>query len=185
MCTHTTFLETGGPSSYWARESLITCQPFPDLPIAVYSVFLLEVLQTALSGADLYYWFASGFGDMNHLAAPYASAFDAPIMGSLVSLCVQFFFVYRILVLGKKESWWLCVLICLVKFPLHLVRQYISQYAQSSIVGATAAFMGGTYVSLLRIYHTRNIYSHAAVTYPREICQRTNPKDPRIGKVTK
>jgi hypothetical protein len=61
---------------------------------------------------------------------------------------------------------------------------HISQYAQSSIVGATAAFMGGTYVSL-RFHHTRDIGSHAAVTYPREICQRTNLEDPRIGKVTK
>jgi hypothetical protein len=89
-----------------------------DIPVTVYGVMLLETLQTALSGADLYYWFASGFGDINHLATPYASAFDAPIMGSLVSLCVQFFFVYRIWVLGKKESWWLCVLICLVMSPL-------------------------------------------------------------------
>jgi hypothetical protein len=84
----------------------------------VYGVFLLETLQTALSGADLYYWFASGFGDMNHLTSPYASAFDAPIMGAAVSLCVQFFFVYRIWVLGKRETWWLCILICLVTLPL-------------------------------------------------------------------
>jgi hypothetical protein len=136
MCTHTTFLETGGLSSYWARESLIiSCQPISDLPITVYSVFFLEVLQTALSGADLYYWFASGFGDMNHLASPYASSFDAPIMGSLVSLCVQFFFVYRIWVLGKKESWWLCVLICLVLFPFCLVRN-MSHITPSPLLSA-------------------------------------------------
>jgi len=84
----------------------------------VYGVFLLETLQTALNGADLYYWFASGFGDMNHLASPFASAFDAPIMGAVVSLCVQFFFVYRIWVLGKRETWWLCILICVVTLPL-------------------------------------------------------------------
>ncbi|KAI0270138.1 hypothetical protein BGY98DRAFT_1100893 [Russula aff. rugulosa BPL654] len=30
----------------------------------LYTVFLLETVQTALSGADLYYWFAAGFGDM-------------------------------------------------------------------------------------------------------------------------
>ena len=82
----------------------------------VYTIFFLETLQTALCGADLYYWYAAGFGDMEHLASPYASAFDAPIMGSAVSLCVQFFFVYRIWVLSKKRGWWLlvCVIICLV-----------------------------------------------------------------------
>ncbi|KAH9984745.1 hypothetical protein BJV77DRAFT_1071862 [Russula vinacea] len=93
-----------------------------------YSIFLLETLQTALSGADLYYWFAAGFGNVEHLATPYASAFDTPIMGSVVSLCVQFFFVYRIWVLSKKRWWLLCVIICLFSF-----------------VDAVAAFTGGTY----------------------------------------
>jgi hypothetical protein len=83
---------------------------------AVYGVFLLETLQTALSGADIYYWFVSGFGNMDHLTSPYASAFDVPIIGAVVSLTVQFFFAYRIWVLGKKESWWLSLLICLVSF---------------------------------------------------------------------
>jgi hypothetical protein len=82
----------------------------------VYSIFFWETLQTALCGADLYYWFAAGFGNMEHLVTPYASPFDTPIMGSVVSLCVQFFFVYRIWVLSKKRVWWLCVIICLVSY---------------------------------------------------------------------
>ncbi|KAI0252239.1 hypothetical protein BJV78DRAFT_362917 [Lactifluus subvellereus] len=53
------------------------------LKLLVYAVFFLETLQTALSGADLYYWFVSGFGNMDHLANPYASAFDVPIIESL------------------------------------------------------------------------------------------------------
>jgi hypothetical protein len=79
----------------------------------VHSVFFLETVQTILSGADLYYWFASGFGNFNHLTSPFASSFDAPIMGSVVSLCVQFFFVYRIRVLSERSRW-LCVIIYLV-----------------------------------------------------------------------
>ncbi|KAH9969367.1 hypothetical protein BGW80DRAFT_630096 [Lactifluus volemus] len=98
------------------------------IKILVYGVFLLETLQTALSGADIYYWFVSGFGNMDHLTSPYASAFDVPIIGAVVSLTVQFFFAYRIWVLGKKESWWLSLLICLCSF-----------------VDASAAFAGGTY----------------------------------------
>ena len=73
----------------------------------VYSVFLLETLRTALSGADLYSWFVSGYGGINHLTLPRNSSIKGPILGSAVSLSVQLFFIYRIWVLGKKGSWWL------------------------------------------------------------------------------
>ena len=72
-------------------------------------------MQTILSGADLYYWFAVGFGKVNHLTSPFASFFDVPIMGSVISLCVQFFFVYRIRVLSEGRTRWLCITICLVQ----------------------------------------------------------------------
>ncbi|KAH9952921.1 hypothetical protein BGW80DRAFT_1193583, partial [Lactifluus volemus] len=91
---------------------------FPDdtkpLKLLVYGIFLIETLQTALSGADVYYWFVSGYGNLNHLASPYAMSFDIPVIGAVVSLSVQFFFVYRIWVLSGKKSWWLCLIICLV-----------------------------------------------------------------------
>jgi len=114
----------------------------------VYGVFLLEILQTALSGADLYYWFASGFGNFEHLTSPYATVFDVPMIGSVVSLTVQFFFMYRILVLSKKESWWLCVLIFL-----------------SSIVGAIAAFSGGVYTHVRGKFATGRILKMLALTW--------------------
>ena len=87
-----------------------------DSSSAVYSVFLAETLQTALTGADLYYWFVSGFGKMNHLNSPYLSALDVPIIGSIISFTVQLFFVYRIWVLSGRSSWsrFLCLSICLV-----------------------------------------------------------------------
>ncbi|KAI0270126.1 hypothetical protein BGY98DRAFT_937618 [Russula aff. rugulosa BPL654] len=95
----------------------------------VYSIFFLETLQTALSGADLYYWFASDFGNIERLTEPYISFFDTPILGSVVSLSVQFFFVYRIWVLSEKRWWRLCIFICLF-----------------STVDAAAAFTNGIYV---------------------------------------
>ena len=85
-----------------------------DTHFVVYSVFLLETVQTALSGADLYYWFASGYGHILHIISPFASFIDLPIMGSMVSLIVQFFFVYRIRVLSGMRLRWLCLIICLV-----------------------------------------------------------------------
>lgn len=90
----------------------------PDVQFIVYIVFFLETVQTALSGADLYYWFAVGFGKPDHLFSPFLSFLDVPIMGSFVTLIVQFFFVYRIWVLSEKRWWWLCAVICLVNlFP--------------------------------------------------------------------
>ena len=80
----------------------------------VYVVFFLETLQTALSGVDLYYWFGSGFGNMDHLVDPYAASFDVPIIGSIVSGAVQYFFVYRVWVLSDRKSWWLCLIISVV-----------------------------------------------------------------------
>ena len=82
----------------------------------VYSIFFLETVQTVLSGADLYYWFIAGFGD-KAIITPFASFFDIQIVGSVVSLSVQLFFVYRIRVLSRlceKRSRWLCIIICLV-----------------------------------------------------------------------
>ena len=85
----------------------------------VYSIFVLETFQTVLSGADLYFWFIAGFNDFIDLAfvTPFAAFFDLQIVGSMVSLSVQLFFVYRIRVLSRlceKRSRWLCIIICLV-----------------------------------------------------------------------
>ncbi|KAH9053820.1 hypothetical protein EDB87DRAFT_1689830 [Lactarius vividus] len=97
------------------------------LKLLVYSVFLVETVQTTLTGVDLYYWFVSSFGNLDHLTV-HLSGFDVPIIGSVVSLTVQVFFVYRIWVLSGRSSRFLCLLICLC-----------------SIVATVAAFYGGVY----------------------------------------
>ena len=51
---------------------------------------------------------------MNHLASPFASTFDIPLIESLVSAMVQFFYAYRVWVLSNKRSRWLCLIILLV-----------------------------------------------------------------------
>jgi hypothetical protein len=51
---------------------------------------------------------------VDRLRDPYAAAFDVPIIGSIVSGIVQFFFVYRVWVLSDRKSWWYCVLISVV-----------------------------------------------------------------------
>jgi hypothetical protein len=95
------------------------------VPLA-YGIFLIETLETALSGWDLYHWFASGFGNMDRLEDPYAGPFDAPIIGSIVSGTVQYFFIYRIWVLSNRKSRWLCVIISIVS------RLYVSDPIHST-----------------------------------------------------
>jgi hypothetical protein len=102
-------------------SSYLACHFFTDHTVllsdsssTVYTVFLLETLQTVLTGVDLYHWFASGFGRMDYLAHPNLSAFDGPIIGSVVSLIIQLFFAYRVWILSDKKSWWICMTICVV-----------------------------------------------------------------------
>ncbi|KAF8981702.1 hypothetical protein BDQ17DRAFT_850881 [Cyathus striatus] len=84
---------------------------FPNDPkrnkVLVYSVYLFETLQISLATADIYYWLASGFGDVPRLDNIYISAFDTPIMCGIVSFVVQSWFCYRIWILcGKRYVWW-------------------------------------------------------------------------------
>ncbi|KAI0270130.1 hypothetical protein BGY98DRAFT_277159 [Russula aff. rugulosa BPL654] len=113
---------------------------FPEdrrrLKLLVCAVFALETVQTVLTGADVYYWFASGYGDLNRLSTPFASAIDVPIMGSIVSAMVQFFYAYRVWILSNKKRW-LFTFICL-----------------SSIVNAVAAFTIGIHTQVKARFST-------------------------------
>ncbi|KAI9433047.1 hypothetical protein H4582DRAFT_1027259 [Lactarius indigo] len=71
----------------------------------VYFVFLLETIQTALTGADIYYWFVSGFGNVERLGNSHFTPVDVAIIGTVISLIVQGYFCYRIWVLNSRSSW--------------------------------------------------------------------------------
>ncbi|KAN0140960.1 hypothetical protein V8E53_001404 [Lactarius tabidus] len=75
----------------------------------VYFVFVLETTQTALSGADVHYWFIRGFGNIELLQSSHYAPIDIPIIGAVISLAVQLYFCYRIWTLSKNV--WLCSLI--------------------------------------------------------------------------
>ena len=82
-----------------------------------YFVFLLETVQTGLTGADVYYRFMAGFGDFEGLKKSRFSPIDTPTMDGFISLIVQVFFCYRIWTLNKR-LWWLCVVIAAVSLTL-------------------------------------------------------------------
>ncbi|KAI9451313.1 hypothetical protein BJY52DRAFT_120814 [Lactarius psammicola] len=78
-----------------------------------YFVFVLETVQTALTGADIYYWFVDGFGDVERLAHSHFSPIDSPIMTAVISPIVQEYFCYRIWTLNRRLSW-ICWIITVV-----------------------------------------------------------------------
>ncbi|KAF8065018.1 hypothetical protein FPV67DRAFT_1671310 [Lyophyllum atratum] len=78
----------------------------------VYGTYIFEMVQTALSAADLYYWFSSGYGNMIALGDTFISPLDTPFLCGIIAAVVQCFFAYRIWTL-KRSYWWLVVLIVL------------------------------------------------------------------------
>ncbi|KAH9064493.1 hypothetical protein EDB87DRAFT_1829200 [Lactarius vividus] len=104
-----------GPVFNWALYGVLCVQiyvysyNFPMdrrlLKSLVYFVFLLETIQTALTGADIYYWFVAGFGNAERLWNPHFTPIDVPIIGAVISFVVQGYFCYRIWVLNKRSSW--------------------------------------------------------------------------------
>ncbi|KAH9061890.1 hypothetical protein EDB87DRAFT_383755 [Lactarius vividus] len=104
-----------GPVFNWALYGVLCVQIYVysynfrmdrrSLKFLVYFVFLVETIQTALSGADLYYWFVAGFGNLERLGNSHFIAVDIPIIGTVVSAIVQGYFCYRIWVLNSRSSW--------------------------------------------------------------------------------
>jgi len=124
-----------GPLFNWGLYGVLFVQTyvysynFPDdrrlIKILAYFVFLLETAQTALTGADIYYWFIAGFGELDSLRNNWFSPIDIVIMDGLISLITQLFFCYRIWILNKRLLWF-CVVIAIL-----------------SITQATATLLGG------------------------------------------
>ncbi|KAH9077842.1 hypothetical protein EDB83DRAFT_1523341 [Lactarius deliciosus] len=104
-----------GPVFNWALYGVLCVQiyvysyNFPrdrrPLKSLVYFVFLLDTIQTALTGADIYYWFVAGFGNVERLWNPHFTPVNVPIIGAVISFIVQAYFCYRIWVLNKRSSW--------------------------------------------------------------------------------
>ena len=78
-----------------------------------YFAFLLETVQTALTGADIYYWFIEGFGNVERLKDSHFAPIDIPILHSIMTFVVQEYFCYRIWTLNRRSSR-LCIFIALV-----------------------------------------------------------------------
>ncbi|KAF5329310.1 hypothetical protein D9619_009395 [Psilocybe cf. subviscida] len=87
---------------------------FPDDKVwskaIVYGTYLLEAIQTGMNGADMYFWFATGFSNISHMNNVNITPADVPILCGLVASVVQLFFAYRIYTL-RRGYWTICCLI--------------------------------------------------------------------------
>ncbi|KAF8498153.1 hypothetical protein F5888DRAFT_1803075 [Russula emetica] len=79
--------------------------------------FALEVVQTVLSGADVFYWVGSGYGDVTRLASLFASAFQVSTSQLSNLWCPRWFNVSVLIVSGRSvisspggfvcsSTWW-------------------------------------------------------------------------------
>ncbi|KAH9971163.1 hypothetical protein BJV74DRAFT_246822 [Russula compacta] len=101
------------------------------MKVLAYFVFLLETVQTALTGVDAYYWFMAGFGNMERLRNSNFGGIDNPLMDAIISLVVQVFFCYRIWKLSDRTLW----------LPLLIVVLAITQAIGGTWAGIKSATM--------------------------------------------
>jgi hypothetical protein len=115
-------------------------------------IFLLETIQTALTGADVYYWFMAGFGDLQGIVTDTRFApIDLPMMGGIIALIVQLFFCYRIYTLNKRLLWF-CTVIAVVRLPPTFREcSFIVPMEKLSFVQASGALWYGIKVSLTQL----------------------------------
>ncbi|KAI9449733.1 hypothetical protein BJY52DRAFT_1227608 [Lactarius psammicola] len=156
-----------GPMINWALYGVLCVQTyvysynFPDdrwaIKILAYFVFLFETAQTALTGADVYYWFMAGFGDFDRLRNSNFSAIDSPTIDAFISLIVQGFFCYRIWTLNKR-MWWLCLVIAVLSVAQAIGAAWggikvsyakIQVKAQSATLGRYAVIKSALYLWLI------------------------------------
>jgi len=93
LCVQTYVYSYNFPGDKWYFKAL------------AYSVFIMETVQTALTGADVYIWFMAGFGDLERLRKSNFSPIDSPTIDGVISLIIQGFFAYRIWTLNKRALW--------------------------------------------------------------------------------
>ncbi|KAJ7259270.1 hypothetical protein C8J57DRAFT_498542 [Mycena rebaudengoi] len=62
----------------------------------VYIVYILELAATTMYFADVYHWFAAGFGNLFFLDDIYLSVIDTPMIGSVLGAIAQCYYCYRL-----------------------------------------------------------------------------------------
>jgi hypothetical protein len=136
-------------------QTFVYCSSFPGdrlyIKLLVYSSYVIELIQVCCTAANIFYWFGTGFGNIDHLNRVHLSSFDTPLIGSIIAFIVQIFFCYRIWVLRMRRqrlpSVIACGLIALISF-VQLV---------GGVAGAAVAHHEGNF-SFLSLSRTALVY---------------------------
>ncbi|KAH8996594.1 hypothetical protein EDB92DRAFT_2034646 [Lactarius akahatsu] len=162
-----------GPLFNWALYGALCVQiyvysyNFPNdnrsVKFLAYFVFTLETAQTALTGADVYYWFIAGFGDRERLKSSHYAPIDIAITDAIISLIVQEYFCYRIWTLNRRSSWF-CLIIAITAVSQSVGAAWGG--FRSVVVGKYAVSKAALYVRTLVLglgRHTSTSHSAALV----------------------
>ncbi|KAH9009655.1 hypothetical protein EDB84DRAFT_1170099 [Lactarius hengduanensis] len=143
-----------GPLFNWALYGVLCVQiyvysyNFPkdkrSVKFLAYFVFVLETIQTALTGADIYYWFVAGFGNVERLGDPHFAPIDISFITGIISLVVQGYFCRRIWVLNTWRSSWICWVIAVNSVTQSVIGTSLG--LKSLIVGKFLTSKTGVYL---------------------------------------
>ncbi|KAF8881031.1 hypothetical protein CPB84DRAFT_1851677 [Gymnopilus junonius] len=91
---------------------------FPTDPLRnkafVYTVFILEILQTVVVTVSAFHVFGNGYGNFNAYNAVDLAWLDVPVISGLVAFIAEIFYAYRINVLAR--SYWVPGLVVILAF---------------------------------------------------------------------
>ncbi|KAJ7049553.1 hypothetical protein C8F01DRAFT_1265298 [Mycena amicta] len=105
----------------------------------VYTLAVLDIIQTALLTADAFHWFVYGFGNPIQLDEPFLNSWDVPILDSVISVIVQAFYCWRIYFLRKD-----------VLIPVLILIVSLTQFSAGIVTGIRNYQVG--HLSLSREY---------------------------------
>ncbi|KAH9022159.1 hypothetical protein EDB85DRAFT_379932 [Lactarius pseudohatsudake] len=114
-----------------------------SIKFLVYFVFLLDTIQTALTGADMYYWFVAGFGNVERLGTSHFTPIDIAVITTVISFIVQGYFCYRIWVLNERSSW-ICWVIAVAAVTQLLAAMWAcakSFTAENHVISKTGVYL--------------------------------------------
>ncbi|KAJ6506926.1 hypothetical protein C8R45DRAFT_923083 [Mycena sanguinolenta] len=97
----------------------------------VYSLFLLDVLQTAMVTADAFHWFVYGFGNLILADQTFLNSWDVPVLDSIISLIAQSFYCWRIYILRKG-----------LRIPFAILLVSLTQFAAGIATGIKGHDLG-------------------------------------------
>ncbi|KAJ7503815.1 hypothetical protein B0H11DRAFT_2187682 [Mycena galericulata] len=149
----------------------------PAIKRLVYFVFLAMAVCTCLNAADVYYWYAAGFGDLEKFGEARFSPFYTPIMGSVIALIVQLFYCYRISVFRSNAVWFTAV-IALASFVQAVggmgggIKAYIAANEQHDKVRTVLVYMwlvGDAVADILIAITMTHLLTKASELHTREV----------------